>query len=855
MAIDPAALAQWFGERPIWVSDALELLLAKGGLSSADLQSLAKRCQEVNPAAKPKPVAAASFAPKAAGQVIRLKSISEPKGIEALNPRVPLAFGPEAVTIVYGHNGAGKSGYIRILNNVCGSKNRRVLLNNVFEGISAQSCKIAYEISGSLKELTWAPAQGQQTELAALEIYDTECGHVYVTAENEVALEPWLLGVLQQLIDACGHVDAVLRKEADALVSALPAMPAEYAGTTAAVWYASLSAKTSAPDVAKWSGWTDAQQQELATLQARFLEKNPADQAKTLRARAAGIQKFVTEWRAIAGALSVEAAGQWLTAKNDAATKRKAASEDAEKVFADAPLDGVGLESWKLLWEQARAYSAANAYPENAFPVVTAGARCVLCQQTLDEAAKLRLAGFERFVKGELETLAKQAEQRFGDLTKALPSIPSEKDFTDGLAVLAVTDDQLSGQLLTYRSTISTRSGSVIKASAVADLPPMPESGPIDVLAQQVQSLETQAKAFDEDAKRTDKVALRKLVREAEARKWVNDQKAAVAAEVTRLQKVAALDAARRQTDTMALSKKKAELSQVLVSEAFIKRFIDELKKLGASRIGVDLVQTRTAKGHVYHQIQLRKPKVKAATADVLSEGERRVVSLAAFLADVEGIEANTPFVFDDPISSLDQEYEEAVVARLVALAKKRQVIVFTHRLSLLTMLDDALDTAGMKPAVVGVNREPWGTGQPGEPPFPARKPKQALNALNDAVSRAQKVLNEQGQAAYEMHAKAICRDFRIMVERLVEESLLGGVVLRFRRSVQTDGRIAQLGKIQPKDCQLVEEMMTKYSRYEHSQSAEAPVTLPTSNEIATDIVTLQTWLREYTDRKVPAVT
>lgn len=855
MAIDPTALAQWFGERPIWVSDALALLLTNGGLSSADVQSLAKRCQEVDPTAKPKPLSASSFAPKAAGQAIRLKSISEPKGIEALNPRVPLSFGSEAVTIVYGHNGAGKSGYIRILNNLCGSKNRRVLLNNVFDGVGEQSCKIAFEINGTPKELVWKPAHGQQAELAALEIYDTECGHVYVTAENEVALEPWLLGIFQQLIDTCGQVDAVLHRETDALVRALPAMPAEYAGTHAAVWYASLTANTSGPDLATWSGWTDAQQKELATLQARLMEKNPSDQARTLRARAAGIQKLISEWRGIAGALSDETVGQWLTTKSDAAIKRKVASEDAAKVFADASLDGVGRESWKLLWEQARAYSTANAYPEMEFPVTITGARCVLCQQSLDEPAKLRLTGFERFVKGELETLAKNAEQRLGDLTNALPSIPSEKELTDGLAVLAIADERWVGQLLTYRNTMSTRAIALGHAFAVAELPPLPESGPIDLLAQQMESLEAQAKAFDDDAKRTDKVELKKQVREAEARKWVSDQKAAVSAEVTRLQKVAALEVARRQTDTMALSKKKAELSQNLVSEAFIKRFMDELSKLGASRISVDLVQTRTAKGHVYHQIQLRKPKVKPATADVLSEGERRVVSIAAFLADVEGIEANTPFVFDDPISSLDQEYEEAVVARLAALAKKRQVIVFTHRLSLLTMLDDALEAAGIKSAVVGVSREPWGTGQPGEVPFPARKPKQALNALKEAVHRARKMLNEQGQAAYEMHAKAICRDFRIMVERLVEESLLGGVVLRFRRSVQTLGKITQLGKIQPSDCRLVEDMMTKYSRYEHSQSAETPITLPVPDEIATDVATLQTWLKEFTERKVPATT
>ena len=39
-----------------------------------------------------------------------------------------------------------------------------------------QSCKITHEVDGAPKQLAWTPAQGQQAELAALEIYDTECG-------------------------------------------------------------------------------------------------------------------------------------------------------------------------------------------------------------------------------------------------------------------------------------------------------------------------------------------------------------------------------------------------------------------------------------------------------------------------------------------------------------------------------------------------------------------------------------------------------------------------------------------------------------------------------------------------------
>ena len=633
MQIDHNALSKWFEERPRWMREALDLILTAGVLTADNLHALAGSCRTKGDSKKLAPLAAGVFAPKAAGQTLRLKSLSEPKGIEALNPRAPLLFGSEPITIVYGHNGAGKSGYIRILNNACGSKNRRLLLGHVFQGAAVQSCKIAYEIGGVPKELVWQPSHGQQAELAGLEIYDTESGQVYVNAENEVAFEPWLLGVFQQLIDACGQIDGILAREMAALVSAKPAMPGEYAGTAAALWYSVLKATTTAQEIATWTAWSAAQQDELAGLQARLLEKNPADQAKSLRIRSAAIRQFVVDWQAIAAALSMESVAALLAAKADAAAKRKAASEDAAKVFAEAPLAGVGLESWKLLWQQARAYSEKNAYPEKKFPVIGPDARCVLCQQVLDDGAEKRMDGFERFVKGELETLALAAESQFAQLIEAIPAVPSADDLKTRQATLGLDAEELLGKLTAYREGLAARSSALPGAIKIEDVPALPEPALLDDLPEIVLALEKQAKAFEEDAAKTDKAALKKSVREAEGRKWLAEQKSAVEAEVARLQKVSSLEVARRLTNTTALSTKKSELAQQLVSDAFIQRFNGELATLGASRINVGLVQTRTAKGHVYHQIQLKGAKLKASTSDVLSEGERRVVSLAAFLS------------------------------------------------------------------------------------------------------------------------------------------------------------------------------------------------------------------------------
>ena len=857
MPLDTASLVKWFQERPFWIQEAARLLLTKENLAGADMAKLAAVCQQqaTEPKTTQKPAALpeSAFAQKAAGVSLRLNGISEVKGIEALNPRSPLTFNQEPLTIVYGGTGVGKSGCVRILNNVCGSKNRRKLLGNVFQDATAKSCKISYTLNGTAKEIVWQPSDGLQAELSVLEIYDSECGNVYVNAENEVTFEPWLLGVFQSLVDACAAVDGILQTEIAALPSKKPIMPVELATSLAATWYAQVSAQTSGDDVTQKCDWSPEHKEELDNLHARLLEKNPVEQARQLRTRKAALERFSTELAAIRDGLTDGIVATLLNAKSDATTKRKAASEDAEKVFDKAPLDGVGQESWKLLWEQARAYSEEVAYLGKKFPFTGDDALCALCQQPLGEEAKLRLVSFEKFVKGELESLAKRAEAEVATLVQKFPKIQSAEDFTTHLATLGLDDEKLIQNLQQFRADAQTRRDTLPAATTVEQVPPAPDAALLDELATFSAALETKAKAFDEDAKKTDKTELKKKARELESRKWLNEQKASVEEEITRLKKISALDAARKLTNTTALSKKKSELAQELVSDAFIQRFNSELKAMSASRVQVELVQTRTDKGHVFHQIRLKNAKIVVPTSDVLSEGERRVVSLATFVADVEGIEASTPIVFDDPITSLDQDFEESIAARLVGLANKRQVIVFTHRLSMLTLLEDAAKQSSIATRVVALNREPWGTGEPGETPFIARKPEKVINGLlNERLVRAKKILAENGKAEYDIHAKAICSDVRILVERLVEDTLLNEVVRRFRRAVQTQNRIGGLAKIKPEDCQMIDEMMTKYSRYEHSQPNEAPVPLPEPDEIAADLTRLQIWLKEFSERTIP---
>lgn len=283
---------------------------------------------------------------------------------------------------------------------------------------------------------------------------------------------------------------------------------------------------------------------------------------------------------------------------------------------------------------------------------------------------------------------------------------------------------------------------------------------------------------------------------------------------------------------------------------------IKRLANLGAENIQVELVKTRATKGAVLHQLKLKGLKgQKVAPDSILSEGERRIISLAAFLADVADKPIAAPFIFDDPISSLDHDFEWHVANRLVQLSTKRQVLVFTHRLSLYGALEDASKKMGDKWkkdqfTQICIEKYEGIAGQPVNQAVWNSKTDTANNILIERLNTARKIGLEHGADSYKALAQGICSDFRKLLERTVEDDLLFEIVKRHRRSVTTDNKLFSLHGISPADCKLLDDLMTKYSFYEHSQSQERPVFIPDAADLGADLETLKTWRKEFVSRR-----
>src|SRR5690606_3749963 len=132
-----------------------------------------------------------------------------------------------------------------------------------------------------------------------------------------------------------------------------------------------------------------------------------------------------------------------------------------------------------------------------------------------------------------------------------------------------------------------------------------------------------------------------------------------------------------------------------------------------------------------------------------------------------------------------------------------------------------------------------------------AMKINERIGALKQMWQEANKLERTSTKDAYEKEAIRIYGFLREAWERGLEEILIGGVVERYRHSVQSL-KVKALSDITANDCDQFENGMTKCSKWlagHDSAPAEAdPV--PMAAELKSDIEILETWVKEIRKRR-----
>src|SRR5262245_41447159 len=115
-------ILKWSEDQPAWQRDALRRLFAAGALTDEDGDELLLLCKAphgllADPAggSPAEPLAKEHLAiSEEQSAPITLRQVTHHRGVNALAQEQTVQFGPQ-LTVVFGHNAAGKSGFTRIL--------------------------------------------------------------------------------------------------------------------------------------------------------------------------------------------------------------------------------------------------------------------------------------------------------------------------------------------------------------------------------------------------------------------------------------------------------------------------------------------------------------------------------------------------------------------------------------------------------------------------------------------------------------------------------------------------------------------------------------------------------------------
>jgi DNA repair ATPase RecN len=854
----------WSAERPTWQRDALRRLVVNGELSDDDIRELTEVCKgdhgliekvEIKPLAK-------EHVPERDGAVaaVSLDSIFHHKGVNALAEDQTLKFAP-GLTIVYGDNGAGKTGYIRILKQACRARGQEEILGNVVSGVAPPKpvVNIKYKVGDETAVREWVGGDADEF-ISRVSVFDTQCAAVYLNERTDVAFLPFGLDLFDKLVKACRAVRSRLESEQRALnTNALAPIVAQIPpGTAAAKLVGNITSLTRPEAVRAVTRLSTEEEARLAFMEKSLQDLQANDPNKLvaqLNIRAGRVRALGEHLRALENSLSDAELAAVFNVRTDGRRKSEEAKRLREATFPQSLLPGTGGEQWKAMWESSRHFSEQQAYLEKAFPVTENGSKCVLCQQDLDHAAAHRLRQFEEFITSTTERELRQIRDEFARRRNAFTSLKTTTDAIEETIKELLLEHASKAEIISSAIAQSEKRRATIVAALTEDNDLPQDCAALASASGEVQSIaveiDARIKSLRESANTEARKKMADEAQELRARVALGKHEQTILDEIENKKKIAAYGQCIDETKPTAITAKSSQVTKAVVSVRLKESFKNELKNLEFNHVEVELKEVGGAEGVFYHKLILtRNPGVEVPK--IVSEGEQRCISIAAFFAELSTADDPSAIVFDDPVSSLDFEWRINVAKRLVEESKQRQVIVFTHDVVFLLALKQYAEESSIQPLDQHVRRQSKGAGVcADELPWVAMPVKGKVGFLKNRYQAAEKLSRDGNQDAYEYEAKYLYGMLRETWERALEEVLLGGVVERYRPSVQTQ-KLAPLSDITDADCKTVETAMTKCSTWlpGHDKAPAARAPVPGAAELKKDIDALETWVKGIRDRR-----
>lgn len=638
-----------------------------------------------------KPELSISYNPNASDDFkenLSFVSLKNVEGVNALTENQTIELTPN-LTIVYGANGAGKSGYVRLLKNVFYSKDKGDILSNINmeSGHKPIAATFNFSSDGTNISLKY-PSDAGNGIFNQFAVFDEDVGKKHLSIRNDFSFRPAGLQLFNEFNAALEKLNANLLSDIQTKNTANPFADDDIFQGESEIktFLTQLSYNSKLEELKAHLPYTDEEQANKTQLDKEYDD---------LKVALAQKDKSLKELKSIKMQLAarkknLETLNLWfdqtqldtvISAITDCKTKEDTAQKEGVEKFKTDKVQNVGSTEWKQFIQAAENFASTQG--ESEYPEI--GDNCLLCHQPIsDDTPKNLIRSYWTYIKSVAEQEAKTANEKLTKIKEEYEKLdfnifPKNDTLTVWLkekfeAYLTKLKEELKKQATISQALVSNIHTKKDSRQVEMQL----ALSVLDTISTEVNK---EIKAFEEDEQTKKLAELLKqktyLAHKEKLEARYND--------IEKLNKnliwVNKANQFSKQSFKSKSTKTEKRLSIEYFNTDYINAFNDECEKLNG-KFGIE-IDAKSSDAQSNRQLFLKGKDPSA----ILSEGEQKVIALADFIAETNITAINNGVIFDDPVNSLDEERKSVIAERLVSISNNKQVIIFTHDLVFVSSL------------------------------------------------------------------------------------------------------------------------------------------------------------------------
>jgi ABC-type molybdenum transport system ATPase subunit/photorepair protein PhrA len=846
-------IAEWGTKLPYWEQVALERIIAGQVFTDEDLNELLQYLLEDADLSEKKStrrqlrlneyIASAESASE--GKPI-LRQIANLENINALVSNQKIEFG-EHLTVLFGENGSGKSGYARVIASAAFTRGDKEILRDIrkpFDESNPLSADILLQVGESQVKPIHHIVGTACPEMHSFYVFDSTSVRAHLTKPNVMSFAPAGLDILTKLVEVTDRVRYKLLQGIEQIQKNNIYESLFVGDTEVSQEVKSLSAETDEDKIRRMGQLTDEELARIQEIDRQIAELKCADfqeQIEALDQTIDDLKMLGTTLETLSKELGDPVVSAILESLAEWREQNSIAAQLSLDVFGTDSLSTVGSPVWVEFVRTARRLaiieSTQHHYPQQ-------GDKCLLCHQPLSSEAHDHLHKLWKMLEGDTQKNIVEIEGRVEAHQRALVEIDFDFFSEQTVSYRFLKGKHPSGfvqvqQFIGACKERQTQLLEIIFQKAASTVNILPANGItelwrlIGTLELEKEQLKNKQQSSEDDINRLGKDLLL-----LEHQKRLGSVLEDVLQFIRNEKWIRQASSNKVKGNSAHITKKYDALFSELVTNKYIELFRMTLSELHCP-LDIEIVY-KAAKGATYKQIALKTnenfPNEMAFPEKVLSEGEQRAVALADFFTEIALDEQSSGVVLDDPVTSLDFRWKETIAENVVKQASRLQVIVFTHDLHFLHCLKTKANenSVDIRAHWVQKRNELPGYVFIDNSPMSEKDFKTTTKATEFYEKAAAPSINAEEQQYFLESGFAA---LRTSYEAFIIYELFGGVVLRFEERISGD----RLGKIYVDETVRddVVESIGRISRYigahlhSDSQAAQKPPLEILDNEIA----------------------